>query len=115
MAVAERLRLADRGRGRVALRALAAPGEAAPARPRPVAGECPAAASKARIEEVRRDPPDHDPAQEPILPRARHRVELTAPSDAKPGYHRPMAVDAATLQEQLREIGAQLDWVRDYL
>jgi len=26
-----------------------------------------------------------------------------------------MAVDAATLQEQLREIGAQLDWVRDYL
>jgi hypothetical protein len=26
-----------------------------------------------------------------------------------------MSVDAATLQEQLREIGAQLDWVRDYL
>jgi hypothetical protein len=26
-----------------------------------------------------------------------------------------MAVDAATLQEQLKEIGAQLDWVRDYL
>jgi len=26
-----------------------------------------------------------------------------------------MAVDAATLQEQLREIGAQLDWVREYL
>jgi hypothetical protein len=42
-------------------------------------------------------------------------VELTAPPDRKRGYHRPMAVDAATLQEQLREIGAQLDWVRDYL
>jgi hypothetical protein len=26
-----------------------------------------------------------------------------------------MAVDAAALQEQLEEIGAQLDWVRDYL
>jgi hypothetical protein len=26
-----------------------------------------------------------------------------------------MAVEAATLQEQLEEIGAQLDWVRDYL
>jgi len=26
-----------------------------------------------------------------------------------------MAVDAATLQEQLKEIRAQLDWVRDYL
>jgi hypothetical protein len=42
-------------------------------------------------------------------------MELIPPSHAKPGYHRPMAVDAATLQEQLKEIGAQLDWVRDYL
>jgi hypothetical protein len=43
------------------------------------------------------------------------RVEITAPPVLKHGYHRPMAVDAATLQEQLKEIGAQLDWVRDYL
>jgi hypothetical protein len=27
----------------------------------------------------------------------------------------PMAVETATLQEQLAEIGVQLDWVRDYL
>jgi hypothetical protein len=26
-----------------------------------------------------------------------------------------MAVEAAPLKEQLEEIGAQLDWVRDYL
>jgi len=30
-------------------------------------------------------------------------------------YHRPMAVDAGTLQEQLEEIRTQLAWVRDYL
>jgi hypothetical protein len=42
-------------------------------------------------------------------------VELIARSAAEPGYHRRMAVDAATLQEQLKEIRAQLDWVRDYL
>jgi len=31
------------------------------------------------------------------------------------GYHRPMAVEAGTLQEQLEEIRTQLAWVRDYL
>jgi hypothetical protein len=30
------------------------------------------------------------------------------------GYHRVMA-DAASLDERLEQIGAQLDWVRDYL
>jgi len=30
------------------------------------------------------------------------------------GYHRRMA-DAASLPERLEQIGAQLDWVRDYL
>jgi len=30
------------------------------------------------------------------------------------GYHRAMA-DAATLTDRLEQIGAQLDWVRDYL
>ena len=30
------------------------------------------------------------------------------------GYHRGMA-DAASLPERLEQIGAQLDWVRDYL
>jgi hypothetical protein len=29
-------------------------------------------------------------------------------------YHRPMA-DTAPLKERLQEIGAQLDWVREYL
>ena len=29
-------------------------------------------------------------------------------------YHRAMA-DAASLDERLEQIGAQLDWVRDYL
>jgi hypothetical protein len=30
-------------------------------------------------------------------------------------YHRPMAETGATLTEQLDELGAQLDWVREYL
>jgi hypothetical protein len=31
-------------------------------------------------------------------------------------YHRPVAEESAQpLSEQLEEIGAQLDWVRDYL
>jgi hypothetical protein len=30
-------------------------------------------------------------------------------------YDRAMAETERTLQEQLDEIGAQLDWVRDYL
>ena len=33
----------------------------------------------------------------------------------KHGYHRLMAEATRTLEEQLEEIGAQLDWVRDYL
>src|SRR5262249_6046707 len=76
VAVPEGLRLADRGRSHVALRALAAPGEATCARSRPVARECPAAAPQTPIEGVRGDPADHDPAHEPVLPRARHRWSL---------------------------------------
>jgi hypothetical protein len=71
--------------------------------------------SETRVAEVRGNPADNDSAQEAILPTARHPVELIARSAAEPGYHRRMAVDAATLQEQLKEIRAQLDWVRDYL
>jgi hypothetical protein len=33
----------------------------------------------------------------------------------KPRYHRPVAEATQTVNEQLDEIGAQLDWVRDYL
>jgi hypothetical protein len=31
------------------------------------------------------------------------------------GYHRRVTETQGTLQEQLAEIGIQLDWVRDYL
>jgi len=37
-----------------------------------------------------------------------------AGGDARRGYHGAMA-EVASLEEQLKEIGAQLDWVRDYL
>src|SRR5262249_50641297 len=84
VAVAERLRLADRGRRRVALHALAAPREAASARSRPVPRERTAAAAQTRIAVVRGDPADQDPAQEPVRPLARHRPELIAQPAAGP-------------------------------
>jgi len=42
--------------------------------------------------------------------------EITASALGKPsGTIAQMAEEHASLEEQLAEIGAQLDWVRDYL
>jgi hypothetical protein len=40
---------------------------------------------------------------------------LPGARSTKPRYDRKMAEATQTLQEQLEEIGTQLDWVRDYL
>ena len=37
------------------------------------------------------------------------------PRRSRPGYDAPVAEEYQNLSEQLKEIGAQLDWVRDYL
>jgi hypothetical protein len=48
---------------------------------------------------------------------SRPALSQRAPTELKPSsrYDRPMAETEPTLQEQLEEIGAQLDWVREYL
>ena len=52
-----------------------------------------------------------------FVPEARRGFHARrAPASARPraGYDPPMA-ERADLQQQLEEIGTQLDWVRDYL